>query len=246
MRLARVLVLLTAVGTLAQAKLLVSDEIRGEPLLGAHLKPTDHMVPDEWEWQTGTPVRDQGACGACFAHATASQLEVWLGRSVAVNATEIARCVAPDCQGATLSQVYAYLQASGANTVEHTFDPWCYTMDKDVAVLEYAIGYFEDNDLERHLPAWLRDYGPVVVGVDAEDDTFQRYSGGLYEFPETAKTSVPNHAMLLVGYAPGYWKLRNSWGPYWGEEGTMRVRRKRNENAGIGRYVGIVTMTSET
>ena len=31
--------------------------------------------------------------------------------------------------------------------------------------------------------------------------------------------------MLLVGYTPDYWIIKNSWGPGWGENGYVRIKR---------------------
>ncbi|MES1904040.1 MAG: hypothetical protein MHPSP_004498, partial [Paramarteilia canceri] len=48
-----------------------------------------------------------------------------------------------------------------------------------------------------------------------------------------------NHAVLLVGYGVDkatnlpYWKVQNSWGEDWGEEGFFRVLRDGNCRCGI-------------
>ncbi|MDP6771544.1 MAG: C1 family peptidase, partial [Anaerolineales bacterium] len=147
---------------------MVTDHVMGHPVLGAHMRETQKMVPDSWEWRIPSPVGNQGTCGACFAFATIAQLESWIDSQTALNVTDVSNCVSHDCSGASLYDVYSFLQASGANTADRSAEP-CYSADRDVAVLEFAIGYFpENNDLERHFPGWLRQYGPIVVGVDAE------------------------------------------------------------------------------
>ena len=39
------------------------------------------------------------------------------------------------------------------------------------------------------------------------------YSSGVLEDLRAKKV---NHAVLLVGYTPNYWIIRNSWGEGWG------------------------------
>ena len=35
--------------------------------------------------------------------------------------------------------------------------------------------------------------------------------------------SQANHGALVVGYTNEYWKVKNSWGPTWGEKGYIRL-----------------------
>jgi len=54
---------------------------------------------------------------------------------------------------------------------------------------------------------------------------FDYYGGGVFQTNETC-TDVVNHAIVLVGWDDnqGIWILKNSWGPYWGESGYMRIK----------------------
>ena len=44
-----------------------------------------------------------------------------------------------------------------------------------------------------------------------------------------------DHAVLLTGWGEDngkkYWRVQNSWGPQWGEQGTFRIRRGVDECA---------------
>ena len=41
-----------------------------------------------------------------------------------------------------------------------------------------------------------------------------------------------NHGVLLVGYGPGYWLVKNSFGPKWGDDGYIKIAKGHN-NCGI-------------
>jgi C1A family cysteine protease len=71
----------------------------------------------------------------------------------------------------------------------------------------------------------IYDHGPVGVAICAGSG-FDGYSGGIFATDESsACDGGVNHAVVLVGWddAEGMWILRNSWGPWWGESGYMRI-----------------------
>jgi hypothetical protein len=55
-------------------------------------------------------------------------------------------------------------------------------------------------------------------------------------FNQCSTTKI-NHAVTVVGYGTQngmpYWLVKNSWGPNWGDNGYIRIRRGTNE-CGIG------------
>jgi hypothetical protein len=59
---------------------------------------------------------------------------------------------------------------------------------------------------------------PVAVGMDVGDH-FDKYKGGIFKTFETQNLS--GHAMAIVGYddTKGAFKVMNSWGTAWGENG---------------------------
>jgi len=59
---------------------------------------------------------------------------------------------------------------------------------------------------------------PVSVAVDAEK--WSPYTGGIFSNCGTN----PDHAVLAVGYDSSSWKVKNSWGTGWGEQGYIRLK----------------------
>jgi inhibitor of cysteine peptidase len=75
------------------------------------------------------------------------------------------------------------------------------------------------------IKAAIYTYGPVTAGVCA-DQRFDDYSGGVFIPSANQCDGSTNHQIILVGWndATSSWILRNSYGPYWGENGYMRIK----------------------
>merc|ERR550537_1045842 len=73
--------------------------------------------------------------------------------------------------------------------------------------------------------------GPVSVAIEADKSAFQLYSGGVLDSSSCGKDL--DHGVLVVGYGTdsgkNYWKVKNSWGANWGEDGYVRVVRNKNQ-----------------
>ena len=65
--------------------------------------------------------------------------------------------------------------------------------------------------------------GPVTSSINAHDPSFKLYTGGVLN-NKNCSTSI-THAVLIVGYSDNYFIVRNSFGPFWGEDGYVRVER---------------------
>ena len=60
---------------------------------------------------------------------------------------------------------------------------------------------------------------------------FENYAGGIYH--HVSGKMAGGHAVKMVGWGVDagvdYWKVANSWNPYWGEKGYFRIKRGNNE-----------------
>lgn len=80
---------------------------------------------------------------------------------------------------------------------------------------------------ESNLAAYVQSTGPLSVCVNA--DTWNTYTG---EGVLNVCGTTVNHCVQAVGVdvdmEEGYWKIRNSWGTNWGEDGFIRISYGKN------------------
>jgi hypothetical protein len=60
---------------------------------------------------------------------------------------------------------------------------------------------------------------PISVSVEAS--LWQNYKSGVL----TGCGTDANHAALVTGATEEYWRVKNSWGTFWGEKGYIRLAR---------------------
>eukprot|EP00466_Bigelowiella_natans_P012141 jgi/Bigna1/52333/estExt_Genewise1Plus.C_70098 len=80
------------------------------------------------------------------------------------------------------------------------------------------------------LQAAIMAHGPVETAFTVYSD-FENYVSGIYQ--KTSSSVLGGHAVRIVGWGEEngvkYWKVANSWNPYWGEKGYFRIIRGQDE-----------------
>ena len=76
----------------------------------------------------------------------------------------------------------------------------------------------------------IMEGGPVETAFTVYSD-FANYVSGVYHHVSGGVEG--GHAVRIVGWGVDsgnkYWKVANSWNPYWGEQGYFRIKRGNSE-----------------
>jgi cathepsin X len=98
----------------------------------------------------------------------------------------------------------------------------------------YKVDKYASIQGEENMKAEISKNGPIVCAIDATDELYYNYTGGI--FKDTTGATSLNHGISVVGYGEEngvkFWHVRNSWGDNWGEHGFFRLIRGVN-NLGI-------------
>jgi len=215
-------------------------------------------LPASVDWREKgavTKPKNQGACGSCWAFATAAQMESYAaiatGNLPTLSTQQVTAC-APNtlkcggtggCYGSIPQLGFTYLQlfghvtesdypytAGGGNQGECEYD--FSNMRPVVGITGYNTLTPNDQDA---VMTHLAEVGPLAVAVYASG--WGSYRGGIYTGCKYDHNISINHAVQLVGYGTDskdgdYWIVRNSWGSGWGEGGYIRLARDAEAQCG--------------
>jgi cathepsin L len=237
-----------------QPKGLVGEHKSGEHKSGEH-KSGDLPTSIDWRTETGndlkinavTSVKNQGDCGSCWAFSTVGALEgcisVSNNASISVNlsVSQFVDCVTKcdGCDGGDMRIALDYaLNHTICSEASYPYSPVdgsCKdsTCTKVETITKYG-NVISKNETD--LANATATYGPVSVGIDASDFSFQFYSTGVYD-PFICSQEKLDHGVLVVGYEdnndPKYWIVKNSWGTGWGKEGYIWMIKDHKNKCGI-------------
>ncbi|CAJ0604997.1 unnamed protein product [Cylicocyclus nassatus] len=219
-------------------------------------RQTDNSTVDYRQYMQ--PVANQLDCGGCWAFSMAAALEGFFAlKNYDIPTLSVQQLL--DCDRATSSeygvsnlgcdggyfQVAAeYLKIKGLTSdMAYPFSgessTTCQLSSPSASpkMKRFDAGYVIPNNatiaaaLDKAMEERVRK-GPVAVGMAVNTNIYS-YSEGIYD---GLCGATINHAVVIVGFTPEYWIVRNSWGASWGESGHIRILRHNGDPCKLTRY----------
>jgi hypothetical protein len=206
--------------------------------LGEHKYQGEELAASvDWTTQGAvTQVKDQGQCGSCWAFSTTGGLEgAWeiaTGKLESLSEQEIVDCSTDGnagCNGGSMEIAFQWAGTQDLCTEDSypykARDGSCDTSGCTVAIPKGSVtGYKNVEQSTEGLKSAL-NLGPVSVAIEADQMAFQLYSGGVLS--SGCGTNL-DHGVLAVGYDSNSFKVKNSWGSSWGNNGYLQISQSGN------------------
>ena len=190
---------------------------------------TTRQLPDSVNWVDEgavTGVKDQGACGSCWAFSLTSQVESYnylaTGQLVELSTQQVTSCTpntlscggTGGCRGSVTQLGFNYLQLFGAVADAD----WPYVSgttgdggqcDYDLNKMTPVVGMAGYNSLtpndEDAIMHHIAEVGPLAIAADASN--WGSYQGGVFDGCSFEENISINHGIQLVGYGTEFGPL---------------------------------------
>jgi len=199
-----------------------------------------------------TGVKDQGQCGSCWSFSTTGALEgaykLKTGTLKSFSEQQLVDCdnwrhggSDHGCNGGLMDNAFTWVKKNGGLCSESDYPYFsgttkasgdCKTtcsVDRQVAPTSYTD--VQKNSDSAMMSALNKQ--PVSVAIEADQKAFQLYSSGVFD---AACGTNLDHGVLAVGYGTmdgkDYYKVKNSWGTSWGDQGYIYLARGVSQAAG--------------
>ena len=227
--------------------LLTPDRIKTNQQVGdiamTHRMLRDLPVSVDWNVEGAvTPIKNQGACGSCWAYSAIGAIEgarfLDTRELVSLSEQQLVDCDTLDsgCQGGLMDNAFMFDESSTGICSEEDYPyagrkHWirgCFEkkgLCDDVPHTRVK-SFFDVNGTNLDLMSAIR-FQPVSVAIQADQMAFQFYKTGVLSGDCGVQV---DHGVLAVGYGTtdeneDFWLVKNSWGSTWGDSGFIKLAR---------------------